>query len=131
MGALWVCRALLKRLPLTPSRFPEAMPFKMVGLPSGLQVPVPFKTYRSCSHSSSHGDQSGPHSHSVACPCRGHLAFCLASTVHGFSASTLPFSTPNLSWGQPSMAGAFSHHAPPASSGSLAAQLGGFKHVGC
>src|SRR6266478_7847124 len=125
MGALWVCRALLKRLPLTPSRFPEAMPFKTVGLPSGLQVLVPFKTYRSCSRSSSRGDQSSPHSCSVACPCRGHLALCLASTVHGFGASTSPFSTPNSSCGQPSMAGAFSHHAPPASSGSFAAQVGG------
>jgi hypothetical protein len=46
------------------------------------------------------------------CPRRGHLALRLASTVHGFGASTSPISTAKASWEQPSMAGALSCHAP-------------------
>ena len=42
-------------------------------------------------YSTSRGSQSGPCLCSVACSRGGHLALRLASTVHGFYASTHPF----------------------------------------
>jgi hypothetical protein len=57
---------------------------------------------------------------SAACPCGGHLAFRLASTVRRFGASTSPISSGistarKLQWGHPSMAGVLSGHALHAS----------------
>jgi hypothetical protein len=92
-------------------RCPGAALSKMASSPSGLQVPVLFKTF-GCTRIAPHGGQSGPCLCSVACPRRGHLALRLASTVHGFGASTLPIPTAKVSWEQPSMAGVLSCHAP-------------------
>ena len=111
-----------------PSRPSVAVLFKTVSMPSGLQVPVPFKTFGSCLQSTSCGDHSGACLCSVACPRRGRLTLCLASTVCRFGTLMLPILTPNLS--QPNMAGALPRLTSPASSGSLAMQSGGFKHVG-
>jgi hypothetical protein len=112
MGSPWVYqtlpRWLLLDVPGFTSRCPGAALFKMAISPSGLQVPVLFKTFGSHSYSASRGDQSGTRLCSIAPPRRGHLALALrlASTVHGFCASTLPISTAKASWGEPSMAGA-------------------------
>ena len=134
MRSLWVCRSSHEGSPslcgVFPSRFPRAALFKTANSPSGLQVPVPFKAFGLGLCRIFCGDQSGPRSHSVACLCGGHLALRRASTMCAFGASTSPFSTAKASWGQSGMAGAFSRHAPPASSGSPAVLSGGFKRVG-
>jgi len=103
-----------------PSRSQGAALFKAASSPSGLQLPVLFKTFGLHMRSTSRGDQSGTHSRLAVCPHGGHLVLRLASTVHGFGASISPISTARASWGQPSMAGALSCHAPPASSESSA-----------
>ncbi len=103
-----------------PSRSQGAALFKAASSPSGLQLPVLFKTFGLHLRSTSHGNQSGTRSRSAVCPHGGHLVLCLASTVHGFGTSISPISTARASWGQPSMAGALSCHAPPASSESSA-----------
>jgi hypothetical protein len=69
-----------------PSRSSVAVLFKTVSTPSGFQVPMPFKTFRSCLRSTSCGDHSGACLCSAACPRRGRLALCLASTI-GFGTS--------------------------------------------
>jgi hypothetical protein len=84
---------------------------KMANSPSGLQVPVLFKTF-GYARIAPHGGQSGPCLCSVACPRRGHLALRLASTVHGFGASTSSISTAKVSWEKSSMADALSCHTP-------------------
>src|SRR5260370_25741208 len=112
-----------------PSRSLVVALFKTVSTPSGLQVPVPFKTFGLCLQSTSCGDHSGACLCSVACPCGGRLALCLASTVCRFGTLMLPILTPNSS--QPNMAGALPHLTSPSSSRSLAMRSGGFKHVGC
>ena len=112
-----------------PSRSSVAALFKTVSMPSGLQVPMPFKTFGLCLRSTSCGNHSGACLCSVACPRGGRLALCLASTVCGFGTLMLPILTPNSS--QPNMAGALPCLTSPASSGSSVMQSGGFKRMGC
>src|SRR5229473_7157549 len=95
-----------------PSRSQGVALFKAASSPSGLQLPVLFKTFGLHLRSTSRGDQSGTCSCSAVCPCGGHLVLHLASTVRGFGASISPISTARASWGQPSMAGALSCHTP-------------------
>jgi hypothetical protein len=111
-----------------PSRLSAAALFKTVSTPSGLQVPVPFKTFGSCLRSTSCGDHSGACLCLVACPRGGRLALRLASTVHGSGTSMLPILIPDSS--QPNMAGALPRHASPALSGSSVMRSGDFKRAG-
>jgi hypothetical protein len=63
----------------------------MASSPSGLQVPVLFKSFGSQSYSISRGNIPGPRLCSVACPCGGHLTFRLAFTVRGPAPRRRPF----------------------------------------
>ena len=113
-----------------PSRSQGVALFKAASSPLGLQLPVLFKTFGLHLCSTSHGDQSGMHLHLAVCPCGGHLVLHLASTICGFGTSILPISTARASWGQPSMAGECSCHAPPASSKSSATCSATLCHLG-
>jgi hypothetical protein len=104
-------RWLPLNVPGSHLKMPRSSTLQDGQLTSGLQVPMLFKTF-GCTRIAPRGGRSGPCLCSVACPHRGHLALCLASTVHGFGASMSPISTAKASWEQPSMAGVLSCHAP-------------------
>jgi hypothetical protein len=139
MGSLWLPGSPKGGSPLSiasslfpqDARWPASALLKVVGRHPGLRVPVPFKTFGSCSGGTFCGDRSGrsgPHSCWVACPCGGHSALRLASTMHGIGASTScstsPFPMARTSWGHLSMAEVLARRAPPTSSETLAAWSG-------